>query len=111
VGFEYDTEPPSTISIETINGERFEEIMTKRGLQYTESFAGNYVKKFFSHEILNDDRAQVHDKTRVHNHVEESDESNNGHDDDRGGASRHVMLRMSNWKCVLALHIKPKAEG
>ena len=68
--------------------------MMKRGLQYTESFAGNHVKKFFSREILNDDRAQVHDKTRVHNRVEESDESNDEHDDDRGGALRYVMLRM-----------------
>jgi hypothetical protein len=60
------------------------------GTHLAETFAGNRLKKFFSREALKEDRTQMQESIEADENLEES----NDEEDDPGGDSRHVMLRM-----------------
>ena len=63
------------------------------GTPLTQSFAVNRLKKFFSREALQEDRARMHESIEGDENLEEIEESN-VEEDDPGGDSHHVMLRM-----------------
>jgi hypothetical protein len=56
------------------------------GTHLAASFAGNRLKKFFSREALDEQRAQLYDTIRVHDILEEEDDGNssNGNNEDGG---------------------------
>ena len=57
------------------------------GTQLAASFAGNRLKKFFSRETLDEDRAPLHNTIRVRDVLEEGDD---GADRDRRNARENL---------------------
>jgi len=68
------------------------------GTHLAQSFAGNRLKKFFTREVLNNDKAPIQEVIDVRDDLEnddlENDDDGENDDNDHGGISHHVMLRM-----------------